>query len=706
VVAATLAIGAALAVGDPRSAAASADLPVGVGAFEDGVYVPIDDLVLGDTGDASVVANGNLALTWDGTDIAPTFDDEDQLVEFDADLGLRGALTLELAAETDGHLDGLLQVLTVPLAQFQAGPATVTPYLGVDVRFSGHAEAGAAVSVVAPFDVGAALSRTGGRPTATSTGSPSFRPEVGLPDAAGAASFEATVELELTLTFMVAINSVPVGGPVLAASLGAVLDVDLDGPGPWWDLDGITGLKYGWSAPDVTGAPEPPGSLKPLFPRRRFNIDHARDAAPFADVSTRWSRAFSIFNDDDLGGLVGFGDQLVVAESAGPPWLATLDGVGNPAWQRRETTPLITVDAMSRTATGELVTAGGRGGGSVRVERFDAGGDAQWARNLALDGVQSGRWSATAATSNGVVLAGDVHYPDGSERAVLVEVDDAGDVRWATEIDPGPDHPDTEITAIATAPGGDLLVVGKAFFEDPDAAHDDWNALILRVRPDGTLVAAHGLGGPLSDSAAAVAVQSDGSYAISGQTAATGGNTGPWVAAFSPDDELLWSSTYLDRSGDELASEYAYATGLAAVDGGYVLSGITGMQGGQDSWLLRIDRTGMPLWGKSYLGAQDDELTGVIAMPTGVAAFGQTETPDPAQNSFADIWIVRTNVDGMVDFDPASSFDTMNGSVQWHVSTAHTHRELSGATSSAPVVTVEEADAGTESAAAIELALT
>ena len=61
-------------------------------------------------------------------------------------------MTLELAATTGGDVGGTLELLSVPLSAFEVGPALVTPYLGVDVRFSGHADAGAQVSVVAPFD--------------------------------------------------------------------------------------------------------------------------------------------------------------------------------------------------------------------------------------------------------------------------------------------------------------------------------------------------------------------------------------------------------------------------------------------------------------------------------------------------------------------------------------------------------------------------
>ena len=49
----------------------------------------------------------------------------------------------------------------------------------------------------------------------------------------------------------------------------------------------------------------------------------------------------------------------------------------------------------------------------------------------------------------------------------------------------------------------------------------------------------------------------------------------------------------------------------------------------------------------------------------GVAAFGHTQTTNPDGNGFDDIWLVRTNLDGMVHFDAGSGFDTVNGAVQW-----------------------------------------
>lgn len=256
------------------SPAAAGPLPLPAGGFHDGFYVPIDNLPIGEPGDASVVANGNVALTWAGSTFEGTLDENDELESFESDIGLSGAITLELAAETAGDLGGTLELATLGLPPFEIGTVIVTPYIGVNLRLSGHAEAGAQISMVAPFDLGTAFSKADAAPTVRSTTTPTFFPEVGLPDLANALSFDATVEVELTTTFLVSISGIPIGGPVLAASLGIELNVDLQDP-QWWTLDGLAGLKYGWSMPDLLGAPKPPRRMPTLVPNSRWNIAQA-----------------------------------------------------------------------------------------------------------------------------------------------------------------------------------------------------------------------------------------------------------------------------------------------------------------------------------------------------------------------------------------------------------------------------------------------
>ena len=365
----------------------------------------------------------------------------------------------------------------------------------------------------------------------------------------------------------------------------------------------------------------------------------------------------------------------MIAEDDANPWLTELDGLGNPTWQQTGSQSSGT-QAMARTDTGNVLVAGVRGSGDLGVRRVTADGTPEWSKYVDLADATSAEWSAIIPTTDGAIVAGNVRRASTAvERPTLISLDDAGDLQWATEIDPGLGSGDATIVDVVETPDGDLLAVGIVNYELPDLSISQSNLLIVRLDRDGTATESYVVGGRFSDVVTGVAVQSDGSYAISGQTTVTEGvDDYSWVASFDAHNILRWSSTYADRPD----AGYAMATGIAAVGGGdYVVSGTTGMVG-TDGWMIRIDSSGMPVWSKSYIGDDEEQLAGVVTMPHGVAAFGHTQTTDlAADDGFYDLWLLRTNVDGMVHFDSDSGFDTVNGAVQWSPTANHVQLQLS-----------------------------
>jgi len=77
-------------------------------------------------------------------------------------------------------------------------------------------------------------------------------------------------------------------------------------------------------------------------------------------------------------------------------------------------------------------------------------------------------------------------------------------------------------------------------------------------------------------------------------------------------------------------------------------------------------------------------------MDEGVAAFGHTQTTNPAGNGFHDLWLVRTNIDGMLHFDADSGFDTVSGAVQWTPTSVHVQLPLAPPSAGSPTVTVTD----------------
>jgi hypothetical protein len=411
--------------------------------------VPINDLRLGGANDAQVVANGNVSLSWAASTFEGTLDTADELDDFDAKVGLHGAMTIELAVESSGDLAGSLRLATIALPTFPAGPSIdVSPYVQVNLRLRGSADAGARVSLVAPFDIGMRFS--GAESDGALGSAPRFVPEIGAPDLADAVAFDGVAELELSVVFLTRIEGFEVGGPSMGSAFGAALTVDPTG----WDLDGLAKVVTGWAFRDpVTLLPNVPANPQ-TFEFPRWDIASAQ-TLPDLQTSTRWSEVFDIGGDDDAGAIVSSANGLRVLEAGAYSWLASLDGLGAPEWQ--DTVPEPTVgEVMSNALNGDLIVAGPSG-------RRDASGAPLWTRQLTVPGASRVTCEAMVPSpSNGIIIAGDATH-GGSHWPILAAIDANGSVEWSTEVDMGLGSTSPEIHALALAPTGEIVAVGSVY---------------------------------------------------------------------------------------------------------------------------------------------------------------------------------------------------------------------------------------------------
>ena len=219
----------------------------------------------------------------------------------------------------------------VPLPAFGAGPAIlVTPFAYATINFSGTADASSRVSLVAPFEASVQFALPG-QPAISLPSVPTFKPELGAPDAA--AAIELGVELEVGVIFLVAIEGLPIGGPSLSTSLGIDLHVSAL-PSPAWNADLATELRGAWTFLDpVTSLPEIPATSKRLA-KDTWNL--AGGALPGGLSSSRWSRVYDLLDSETSGALVKTGDGAVLMGNSrlgSWPWMSAIDGLGVPTWQ-------------------------------------------------------------------------------------------------------------------------------------------------------------------------------------------------------------------------------------------------------------------------------------------------------------------------------------------------------------------------------------
>lgn len=640
-------------------------LPLPDAGFPHGLYLPLDNVSLGDPGDAQVTMSGNFVVSWLDSTFDGTVDADSELETFDAGIGLKGAVTIELAAQTEGEFAQSLRLAMIPLPPITVEPVVVTPYVEVNLHLAGTADAGARVSLVAPFHVDTRV-RNAGPPDPSSR--PGLEVMVGPPDAAEAIAMQARVELEVVVAFMTSIGGVPVGGPVLGTSFGILVTVTADPNAPaWWDIDGLAKIVGDWAFLDLTAVPPLPAipdHLETVFGPERWNIASADGPLPFIGTeSSRWSKVYDIGEYDVAVAALPFENGLILVEQGRTPWLASLDALGAPRWQQILTD--IDAHAMVAATDGDLVVAGDSGV-DARVERYDRStGAPSWARTLSVSGADEVTFTAMAPTADGVVVAGAVNRSS-VWTPIVAALDDAGDVRWATELDAGSGSTSPNLYAIAVTPDGEILAVGSADFTDaadvggPPITGD--NALIVRLNADGDALAAYAWSGP--SKALQITMCEDGSCAIGGYIGGSLPNVR--IASLTDDDALQWSGSYQSRP-DTDGIDDAHPTGLAAVSGnGWLVSGRIGGEGTEDAWAMLIDGGGggMPCWLKTYRSADDDELSGIVAARDGLFAFGSTGmTEQPG--GFSDIWVLRTSVDGQLHFTADSGIETESTAVQW-----------------------------------------
>ncbi len=461
------------------------------------------------------------------------------------------------------------------------------------------------------------------------------------------------------MSFMTTVFGLPVGGPFIGTRFGAELEIDTTTS--TWDLDATGLLTGGWATPDVTGAPELPDT--PPLQRDLGTWDIDSGAIP--DFSTSWSQVYDIDNDDQATAAIRSGDGLIVAESMHRPWLAKLDGDGVPEWQGKRV-ELMTPRAMAFSSTGDLLVAGYRSGTTVIVERYTPSGDPVWRNTMTVPGANFAYWNAILPTSTGgAILAGEVSY-SGFQRVILAGVDAAGTLEWQTEVDAGSGSSNPMINSLAWTPSGEILAVGEVVYPAPDTTQSNYG-LVLRLDASGVVQAALAVGSG-SQFGSLLAVNPDGSYTIAGTDGLAPHDV--WIASMRADDTLAWSASYQSRPNLDGSIEVARPTGLAAPAGpGLLVSGHIGSPD-QDAWIMRIDRAGMPMWTKSYVSPDADELSGVVAMPGGLAAFGSTGYTE-TNGSYSDLWIIRAKVDGMIHFTEGNGFETHNTAVQWQRNEGH-----------------------------------
>ncbi|HYO49183.1 MAG TPA: hypothetical protein VEW94_04975 [Chloroflexia bacterium] len=240
-------------------------------------------------------------------------------------------------------------------------------------------------------------------------------------------------------------------------------------------------------------------------------------------------------------------------------------------------------EAVAVAPDGSVYIAGGTtsfGGGNSQIfaARFAPDGTLVWQRAWGLDGFADGQGVAVAPDGS-VYVAGVATRPGGAFEfdIVLLKLDGDGNLMWQQAYSAG------EIAdargGVAVGPDGSIYVAGG--IQQPRSRIVDLNTLLLKFSPDGTLVWDREWGGRSGDEPADVAVASDGTVLLAGNTNSYGaGSDDAFLIQVRPDGRGLggntWGGTGTDHSGGvDSAPDGTISLGATAHNPPYTFDRVT-----------------------------------------------------------------------------------------------------------------------------------
>jgi WD40 repeat protein len=220
---------------------------------------------------------------------------------------------------------------------------------------------------------------------------------------------------------------------------------------------------------------------------------------------------------------------------------------------------------------------------------------------------------------------------------------------------------------IQTADGG-YAVAGHTGSTDGDvsANHGNEDAWVVKLNSSGSIIWQKALGGTMNDGAASIVQTSDGGYAIAGYTNSDDGDVSGlqgtesvWVVKLDASGSIQWQKC-LGGSGDQYAS-----TIVQTSDGGYAVAAYTtsndgdvsGNHGNGDVWVVKLDDSGSIVWQKCFGGSGYDYPNSMIQTSDGgFAIAGETNSNDGDVTGYhgsGDGWVIKLDASGKLTWQIA-----------------------------------------------------
>lgn len=264
-----------------------------------------------------------------------------------------------------------------------------------------------------------------------------------------------------------------------------------------------------------------------------------------------------------------------------------------------------------------------------------AGAASMWSQTYGDDTLNEVAFSLKATPDNGYALAGS---------QLLVKTDADGNMQWNRT------YPDGVIYSLAVASDGGYAIAGTDF-SDPQYrnfwliktdsyGNSQWNKTYHSTAAD--------------DVAYLVVATSDGGYAVGGFSISEEYSCF-WLVKADNLGNMQWNKTYPSPNVNSI---------VQTADGGYALAGATNpVDSNLDFWLAKTDADGNLQWNYTYGGAGYDMANSLVQTTDGgyvlagkkdyqqIILANQKATSTPTEPGGSDIWLVKTDADGIMQWN-------------------------------------------------------
>ena len=309
---------------------------------------------------------------------------------------------------------------------------------------------------------------------------------------------------------------------------------------------------------------------------------------------------------------------------------------------------------------------GNKGFNDFWVLKFNGTGVLQWQKTLGGSFIDEAK-SIQQTNDGGFIVAGvtkstngDVTGNHGNQDYWVVKLNSIGVLQWQKSLGGIRDDVATSIRQVSD---GGYIIAGYTASTDGDVTgnHGGTDSWIVKLNSTGVLQWQKALGGSNTDVANDIQQTSDGGYIVAGATKSIDGDvTGNrgiydyWLVKINSTGVLQWQTTLGGSNND-----FAYSTQQTS-DGGYIVAGytlstdgqVTGNHGGKDSWVVKLNSTGVLQWQKTLGGSSVDQAFSIQQTSDGgyiVAGDTESTNGDVAGNhGGGDYWVVKLNNTGVL----------------------------------------------------------